>query len=167
MALEASRAYATHPHLAGVSEDFLDAKVILHLFQDEFGIPKSSHLPIFSAGTPESRNATLLLTGEDSPNLPTAWIDTYYPVMNTGVEQSLEIIDLDGTSVWTADLVEDGDPRDPDAHKYRETIPTWHGLSCDGDVTVNSYTRITAGKRYMRMNRSNVREAHISYLGLR
>ncbi len=55
--------------------------------------------------------------------------------MNTGVEQSLEIIDLDGTSVWTADLVEDGDPRDPDAHKYRETIPTWHGLSCDGDVT--------------------------------
>lgn len=55
--------------------------------------------------------------------------------MNTGVEQSLEIIDQNGTSVWTADLIEDGDPRDPDAHKYRDTIPTWHGLSCDGDVT--------------------------------
>ncbi|KJA29916.1 hypothetical protein HYPSUDRAFT_31952 [Hypholoma sublateritium FD-334 SS-4] len=134
-ALEASRAYATHPHLAGSSEDFLDAKVILHLFQDEFDIPKPSHLPIFAAGTPESRNATLSLTGEDPPHRPTAWIDTYYPVMNTGVEQRLEIKDQNGTSVWTADLVEDGDPRDPDAHKYKDTIPTWHGLSCDGDVT--------------------------------
>lgn len=134
-ALEASRAYATHPHLAGSSEDFLDAKVLLHLFQDEFNIPKPLHLPIFPAGTPESRNATLLLTGPDAPNRPTVWIDTYYPVMNTGVEQGLQILDANGTSLWTADLVEDGDPRDPDAHKYKDTTPTWHGLSSDGDVT--------------------------------
>ncbi|KAF9478208.1 Zn-dependent exopeptidase [Pholiota conissans] len=134
-ALEASRAYATHPHLAGSSEDFLDAKVILHLFQDEFNIPKPLHLPIFPAGTPESRNATLLLTERGASTRPTAWIDTYYPVMNTGVEQSLEILATNGSTVWTADLVEDGDPRDPEAHKYKDTIPAWHGLSCDGDVT--------------------------------
>ncbi|KAF8192452.1 Zn-dependent exopeptidase [Pholiota molesta] len=119
-ALEASRAYATHPHLAGSSEDFLDAKVLLHLFQDEFNIRKPLHLPIFPAGTPESRNATLLLTGPDAPNRPTAWIDTYYPVMNTGVEQGLQILDTNGPAY---------------AHKYKDTIPTWHGLSSDGDVT--------------------------------
>ncbi|KAF8969506.1 hypothetical protein BDZ97DRAFT_2055919 [Flammula alnicola] len=134
-ALEASRAYATHPHLAGSSEDSLDAKAILHLFQDEFGIPKTTHLPVFNAGTPQSRNATLLLTTSDASSHPTAWIDTYYPVMNTGLEQSLQILNADGSPLWTADLVEDGDPRDEDAHKYRDAVPTWHGLSCDGDVT--------------------------------
>ncbi|KAF8969498.1 hypothetical protein BDZ97DRAFT_1653974 [Flammula alnicola] len=134
-ALEASRAYATHPHLAGSSEDSLDAKAILDVFQDEFGIPKTPHLPVFNAGTPQSRKATLLLTTSDASSRPTAWIDTYYPVMNTGLEQSLQILNTDGTSLWTADLVEDGDPRDEDAHKYRDAIPTWHGLSCDGDVT--------------------------------
>lgn len=55
--------------------------------------------------------------------------------MNTGTDQSLAILKSDGTPEWTADLIEDGDPRDEDAHKYRETIPPWHGLSCDGDVT--------------------------------
>lgn len=55
--------------------------------------------------------------------------------MNTGVEQRLEILDNDGSSIWSAELVEDGDPRDEDAHKYRDVIPTWHGLSADGDVT--------------------------------
>ncbi|KAF8165479.1 Zn-dependent exopeptidase [Crassisporium funariophilum] len=134
-ALEASRAYATHPHLAGSSEDLLDAKTILHLLQDELGIPKPSDAPIYSAGTPSSRNATLLLTSPQAPSHPTAWIDTYYPVMNTGTEQRLEILDNNGNPTWSAELVEDGDPRDPDAHKYRDAIPTWHGLSCDGDVT--------------------------------
>ncbi|KAH9482787.1 putative glutamate carboxypeptidase [Psilocybe cubensis] len=134
-ALEASRAYATHPHLAGSSEDLLDAKAILHLFQDEFDIPRSPHLPIYDAGSPLSRNATLLLTTSDAPNSPRAWIDTYYPIMNTGVEQALEILDDNGDAIWIADLVEDGDPRDEDAHKYRDTIPPWHGYSADGDVT--------------------------------
>ena len=30
--------------------------------------------------------------------------------------------------------MEDGDPRDEDARKYRDTISTWHGFSADGDV---------------------------------
>ncbi|KAF4619807.1 hypothetical protein D9613_005167 [Agrocybe pediades] len=135
-ALEASRAYATHPHLAGSSEDLLDAKAILHLLQDELGITsKSAQLPIYDAGTPLSRNATLLLTEPGASAHPTAWIDTYYPVLNTGTEQSLEILSSEGEPIWTADLVEDGDPRDEEAHKYRETIAPWHGLSRDGDVT--------------------------------
>jgi N-acetylated-alpha-linked acidic dipeptidase len=133
--LEASRAYATHPHLAGSPEDLLDAKTILHLLQDELGIPKPSHLPIYNAGSALSRNATLLLTDPHAPTHPTAWIDTYFPVMNTGLDQRLEILDNDGNLMWSADLVEDGDPRDEDAHKYRDTIPTWHGFSADGDVT--------------------------------
>lgn len=133
--MEASRAYATHPHLAGSSEDLLDAKTILHLFQDEFGIQRTGPLPIYDAGSAESRNATLLLTTSQASNQPNAWIDTYYPVLNTGTEQSLEILDAQGGSIWTADLVEDGDPRDEDAHKYKDVIPPWHGLSCDGDAT--------------------------------
>lgn len=134
-ALEASRAYATHPHLAGSSEDLLDAKVFLHLLQDELGIPKSPQLPIYDAGTPLSRNSTLLLTTSEASHSPRAWIDTYYPVLNTGLDRSLEILNNEGAPIWSADLEEDGDPRDEDAHKYRDTIPTWHGLSCDGDVT--------------------------------
>jgi len=133
--LEASKAYSTHPHLAGSSEDELDAKTILHLLQDELGIPKPSHIPIYKAGTEQSRNATLLLTTPDAPTGPTAWIDTYYPILNTGVEQVLEILDSSGKVTWAADLVEDGDPGDPDAHKYRNAVPAFHGLSADGDVT--------------------------------
>ena len=32
-------------------------------------------------------------------------------------------------------MVEDGDPRDPEAAKYRDAVPTFHGLSADGEVT--------------------------------
>ena len=71
--------YATHPHIAASAEDFDDAKVILKLFQDEFGIPAPEDEPIFSAGTEASRNATLSI---DKLTAPTAWIDTYYPIMS-------------------------------------------------------------------------------------
>jgi len=77
----------------------------------------------------------LSLTGDKRAKKPNAWIDVYYPVLNTGTEQALKILDTDGKDLWTADLVEDGDPLDETAHKYRDSIPTWHGLSADGDVT--------------------------------
>lgn len=134
-ALEASRTLATHPHLAGSSEDELDAKEMLHFLQDELGIPRPPHPPIYKAGSELSRNATLRLTTPNAPRYPTAWIDTYYPMINTGLDQSLEILDENGTVLWAADLVEDGDPRDPEAHKYKAAIPSWHGLSANGDVT--------------------------------
>ena len=55
--------------------------------------------------------------------------------MNTGLDQALQIMDKSGEALWTADLAEDGDPRDPEAHKYKSAVPPWHGLSADGDVT--------------------------------
>ena len=54
--------------------------------------------------------------------------------MNTGVSASLSILDESGEDEWVADLLEDGDPDDPEAEKYRTAVPTWHGLSGDGDV---------------------------------
>lgn len=134
-ALDASRAYATHPHLAGSEADFEDAKDILSLFQSEFGIRAPRDEPIFPAGSKESRDATLKLTGRHAPRKPTAWIDIYYPVLNTPLDRSLSIINGEGLVEWEADLEEDGDPRDVDAHKYRTAVPTWHGLSRGGDVT--------------------------------
>lgn len=132
-ALAASRTYATHPHLAGSEEDFSDAKVILKLFQTEFGIDPPAKEPIFSAGTAESRRATLHSTSRFA-NKPSAWIDTYYPVMNTPLDRSVQILGSDGKAVWSADLVEDGDPLDEEAHQYKDAVPTWHGLSKDGTV---------------------------------
>ncbi|KAG6915008.1 hypothetical protein DXG01_013913 [Tephrocybe rancida] len=133
-ALAASRAYATHPHLAGSSADFKDAKVILELFQTEFGVTPPTALPIFSAGTPDSRNATLHLTSHHASQKPSAWVDVYYPVLNTPLDRSLQILGEDGSAVWEANLVEDADPLDEDVAKYADAVPTWHGLSKDGDV---------------------------------
>ncbi|KAF9058018.1 hypothetical protein BJ165DRAFT_1425174 [Panaeolus papilionaceus] len=134
-AIEASRAYATHPHIAGSSEDLLDAKSILHFIQDEFRIHKPAHLPVYKAGSEESRNATLSLTDRHGRHKPTTWIDTYYPVMNRGTSQSLELLGEDGQAEWTVDLQEDGDSGDEDAHKYRLAVPPFHGYSADGDAT--------------------------------
>lgn len=127
--MAASRKYATHPHLAGSQEDLDDAKVLLELFQTQFGIPVPDTEPVFSAGSHESRRATL-----DIPHLssPQAWIDTYYPIMNTPLDRSLDIIGENGSAIWSADLVEDGDPRDPDAAKYKDYVPAWHGCSFGG-----------------------------------
>ncbi|KAF4575136.1 hypothetical protein EYR36_006492 [Pleurotus pulmonarius] len=133
-ALKTSREYATHPHLAGSTEDFADAKVILEVFQDAFHASAPKKDPIFDAGSYLSRASTLLLTSPLGPKRPTAWIDTYYPVMNTPLDRSLSIIGEDGEVTWTADLVENGDPGDPEAHKYKDYVPTWHGLSKDGEV---------------------------------
>ncbi|KAJ7811647.1 hypothetical protein B0H14DRAFT_2523730 [Mycena olivaceomarginata] len=129
----ASKEYTAHAHPAGSAYDEQDALRMLKFFQEELQIPPSE--AVFDAGSKESRWATLGLTNAlFGPRGPTAWVDTYYPVMDTGVEQRLEILGKDGSTVWTADLVEDGDPLDPDAHKHRDSVPTWHGASGDGDV---------------------------------
>ncbi|KAI0774433.1 Zn-dependent exopeptidase [Fomes fomentarius] len=130
-ALEASRQYATKPHLAGSTGDYETAKDFLALLQTELGIEAPPTLPVFSAGSPESRDATL---GISKLKGPTAWIDTYYPVMNTPLDHSLEILDEDGNAVWTAELEEVADETDPDAGKYYEAVTTWHGLSKGGSA---------------------------------
>ncbi|KAI0089082.1 Zn-dependent exopeptidase [Irpex rosettiformis] len=133
-ALEASRHYAGKPHIAGSVEDFETAKDFLALLQNELGAVAPTgddDQPIYSAGTAESRNATLSISTLDKP---TAWIDVYYPVMNTPLNHSVEILDEDGNAFWSAPLEEEADETDPDAGKYRDSVPTFHGLSRSGDV---------------------------------
>jgi len=137
-AFQISRKYATHPHLAGSNADFEDAKTLLSLFQNEFHIRPPHKEPVFPAGSKESRDATLGLTSKHASGFkkrPTAWIDVYYPVLNTPLNRSLSIVNDQGVVEWEADLEEDGDMRDPEANKYRTSVPAWHGLSKDGDIT--------------------------------
>ncbi|KAI0353001.1 Zn-dependent exopeptidase [Trametes cingulata] len=130
-AIAASRQYATKPHMAGTPGDFETAKDFLKLLQTELGVAAPASLPIYSAGTPESRNATLGIT---KLKAPTAWIDTYYPVMNTPLDHSLKILDEDGDAAWTAELEEVADDQDPEAGKYYDAVTTWHGLSRGGSA---------------------------------
>ncbi|KAF8518670.1 Zn-dependent exopeptidase [Hysterangium stoloniferum] len=131
-ALKASRIYAGLPHMAGSDQDLVTAKIVLDHFLGSFGIEPPSEAPIFPAGSDESRSATLDIP---STSKPRAWIDTYYPVLNTPLERSLEIVDEDGNVIWTADLEEDGDCLDEDACQARTVVPAFHGLSKAGNVT--------------------------------
>ncbi|KAF8842762.1 Zn-dependent exopeptidase [Paxillus ammoniavirescens] len=131
-ALAASRLYASKPHMAGTPRDLDTAKDFLSLLQRELGIQQaSSELPIFEAGSSEARAATLDIS---SYTEPAAWIDTYYPILNSPLNHSLEILGDDGTPVWTADLEEVSDEADPYAAEYATAIPTWHGYSCGGEA---------------------------------
>lgn len=55
--------------------------------------------------------------------------------MNTPLDRHLEILNDDGSIAWKANLEETVDQTDEDAHKYFDAVPTWHGLSKDGNVT--------------------------------
>lgn len=134
-AIQASRGYAGKPHLAGSVGDFETAERFLALLQDSFNITPPKQKPVFKAGSHESQEAT---RGIVERKTPSAWIDTYYPVMNTPLERALQIVDDEGNVVWNADLKErapEGDNKDPDAVKYSDAVPTFHGLSISGDVT--------------------------------
>ncbi|KAG8744905.1 hypothetical protein FRC10_009275 [Ceratobasidium sp. 414] len=85
---------------------------------------------VFEAGSPESRRATLSI-----PNIttPTAWIDTYYPWLDTPGERKLEILDDDGSVLWSADLEEKFEEGDP-AGKWHDNLGAWHALSKGGEA---------------------------------
>ena len=100
--------------------------------ETELGIKPPSTEPIFTAGSPESQHATRSISEIHQPR---AWIDTYYPVMNTPLERTLQIVDKNGTVIWQADLIEVADETDPEAGKYFDSVPIFHGLSKGGDVT--------------------------------
>lgn len=98
-------------------------------------ISKPEDEPLFESGSRQSQRAIRgTTTVPRRIHRPIAWIDTYYPVLNTGVNRTLEILGTDGSIIWVADLDEDADEADPDAAKYHNEIPTWHGLSKGGDV---------------------------------
>lgn len=118
--------------MAGTPGDFDTATDFLALLQKELGV--RSHAcspPIFKAGSPESRDATLSIPQTSEVK---AWIDVYYPVLNSPLERSLEILGSDGQPAWTANLEEVIDETDADAHKYADSIPAFHGLSAEGEV---------------------------------
>ncbi|KAH9045256.1 Zn-dependent exopeptidase [Lactarius pseudohatsudake] len=128
-AIAASRKYATKPHLAGSDGDLLTAKYFLDLLRHELSIPKGTDDPVYPAGSVASRNATLSITNLTEP---AAWIDVYYPVLNTPLDRSLEILGDDGHAAWKAELEEIGDELDSDAYTYADSVGAWHGLSKDG-----------------------------------
>ncbi|KAF5363622.1 hypothetical protein D9756_000320 [Leucocoprinus leucothites] len=134
-AIKVSRQYAGQPHMAGTDGDFKTAELFLSILQESFGITPPERKPVFDAGTSESQDAT---RGIIERNAPSAWIDTYYPVMNTPLERAVQIVEDDGSVLWDADLKEhapEGDNKDQDAAKYADAVPTFHGLSISGDVT--------------------------------
>lgn len=118
--------------MAGTAGDFETAKSFLAVLQSELDIePLPGNLPIFRAGTRESRSATLNIS---SYTKSMAWIDTYFPILNTPANHSLEILGMHGNLAWTADLEEVSDETDPYAAMYATVIPAWHGLSRGGEA---------------------------------
>ena len=62
-------------------------------------------------------------------------MDVYYPVMNSPLDRSLEILNDDGSVSWKADIEEvTEEEMDPDAGKYALAVPVFHGLSRGGEV---------------------------------
>ncbi|KAJ4474266.1 Zn-dependent exopeptidase [Lentinula aciculospora] len=130
--IQASRQYTAEPHRAGSDGDLQTAKDFLALLQSELGIKPPPEAPIFPAGSTHSRHATLMIP---KAYVPYAWIDTYYPVMNTPLERNLLALDAEGKVLWEADLEEHAEEEDPEAHKFSNAVPTFHGLSKGADVS--------------------------------
>ncbi|KIY72270.1 Zn-dependent exopeptidase [Cylindrobasidium torrendii FP15055 ss-10] len=129
---ETSRQFTSKPHPAGSDNDKTTALDYLHLIQKELGISPPLEEPIFAAGSPHSRHATLSIP---HTSVAKAWIDEYYPVMNTPLERAVQVLDDDGNVLFDFDLTEHTDDTDPEAGKYYDAVPTFHGLSQAGDVT--------------------------------
>ena len=95
-------------------QDLVTARQFLELFQRELGIKPPKLEPIFDAGSRESQHAIRgLTTKHHRQHTPNAWIDTYYPTLNRGVKQQLQILGKDGKPVWEANLEELADMSDP------------------------------------------------------
>jgi N-acetylated-alpha-linked acidic dipeptidase len=118
--------------MAGTAGDLDTAKTFLAHLQEELQINQSSSdIPLYSAGSHESREATLTISSLDEPK---AWIDVYYPILNSPLDHSLEILGDDGKAVWSAELEEVADETDPYAFESANAVPTWHGISRGGQA---------------------------------
>ncbi|CAE6538397.1 unnamed protein product [Rhizoctonia solani] len=119
-----SSSWTSKPHLAGSQSDYESAVDLLRAFQNNLVIQSPESLPVYDAGSPESRNAILGISELEQPK---AWIDTYYPLLETPGERRLEILDPDGTVSWSANLEE----HPPEASGV---TGVWHAWSQPGDV---------------------------------
>ncbi|KAG8744908.1 hypothetical protein FRC10_009278 [Ceratobasidium sp. 414] len=129
-AIAVSRAWTAKPHYAGTDNDYASALEQLEVFQKHFGIKPPKSTPVFDAGSSQSRQSILSI-----PNItePTAWVDTYYSLLNTPAERKLEILNDDGTPFWSANVEETPAEGDP-AGQWHDVVGAWHGLSRGGDV---------------------------------
>jgi len=128
--------------MAGTPGDLETAKLFLREAQKHLHITPTHDLPIYDAGTEESRNSILDISHLHSPK---AWIDTYYPVMNTPGERSLQALNKDGSVLLNIELEEPYDPTDP-AGKLGNAVPAFHGFSADGEAIGKVRTNITVIK---------------------
>ncbi|ELU41729.1 vacuolar protein sorting-associated protein 70 [Rhizoctonia solani AG-1 IA] len=116
---DVARVWTEKPHLAGTANDYYSSVQQLEAFRKHLGIKSTSKsLPVFDAGSEESRQAILSIAHTTEP---TAWIDTYYPLLNYPKERKLEILNEDGTPFWSANVEEapaEGDP----AGQWYDTI---------------------------------------------
>ncbi|KAJ7044603.1 Zn-dependent exopeptidase [Mycena alexandri] len=147
-AIESSRLFATHPHLAGSEGDLKTAKDFLNIFQTEFGLESAASEPISRPALPSlkmqpipSQRPSTLGRGvrpefiyHSLLRMNSHLVDVYYPVMNTPLDRSLQLLDGDGEIIWEAELEEVADDTDPDAGEHYTDVPTFHGLSAAGDV---------------------------------
>jgi N-acetylated-alpha-linked acidic dipeptidase len=134
-----SRQFTSTPHMAGTEDDLRTAKDLLTIIQTELGILPPKEEPIFDAGSDASRRAT---TGIRDLKGPSAWIDTYYPLLNAPTGKStLEILDDKGKAVWKAHLPEKVPKQgsSPIEYKFANAIPPFHGYSKNGTGQVNSF----------------------------
>lgn len=119
--------------MAGSDQDLVTAQIVIERFREGFGLPPySPESLIFEAGSAESQTSIYHITPKDSPR---AWIDTYFPLLDTPHYQSLEIVDDDDNTVKTINLLEICDPRDEDAYHICDVVPPIHAYSADGNVT--------------------------------
>ncbi|KZP07972.1 Zn-dependent exopeptidase [Athelia psychrophila] len=139
--MNASRLLSAHAHLAGSDADYASALRMLAFFQQSFSVPTShttspsstnedsetANSQIYKAGSPESRGAILNLSSQTSP---TAWVDTYFPLLNTpSAPPLIQILGENGEVLWEA-----AGERDIDCGGDAG-IPAFHGLSRGGDVS--------------------------------
>ncbi|KAJ1300407.1 hypothetical protein OPQ81_005227 [Rhizoctonia solani] len=119
-----SRSWTGKPHLAGSKNDYDSAVELLRAFQKNLDIGPPESLPIYDAGSPESRNTILGIPELEGPK---AWIDTYYPLLETPGERRLELLDADGTISWSANLEEH-------PTEVAGAVGAWHAWSKPGEV---------------------------------
>ncbi|KAG9124463.1 hypothetical protein FRC07_011555 [Ceratobasidium sp. 392] len=129
-AIAVSRAWTAKPHYAGTDNDYTSAIEQLEVFQKHLGIKPPKSIPVFDAGSTQSRQSILSISNLTEP---TAWVDTYYSLLNTPGERKLEIINEDGTPFWSANVDETPAEGDP-AGQWHNVVGAWHGLSRGGDV---------------------------------
>ncbi|KAG8683884.1 hypothetical protein FRC11_012937, partial [Ceratobasidium sp. 423] len=119
-----SKSWTSKPHLAGSQNDYDSAVDLLRAFQNNLSIQSPESLLVYDAGSPESRNAILGISELEQPK---AWIDMYYPLLETPGERRLEVLDPGGAVSWSANLEE----HPPEAS---EVVGAWHAWSKPGDV---------------------------------